>query len=103
MKKTNEKPANTITRGSISAVIWKNRRRDGGFFYNVELVRNYKNSSGDWEESKSFPVNDLLMVQKVADEAFDWVYEQLDAKRIAARNAAVNDGSEEDSDDDSEE
>ena len=99
MQKTNDKPANTITRGSITAVIWKNRRRDNGFFYNVELVRNFKRPGGDWEEAKSFPVNDLLMVQKVADEAFDWVYEQLDAERSAARNAETED----DSDDDSEE
>ncbi|MBL8820382.1 MAG: hypothetical protein JNL58_30440 [Planctomyces sp.] len=95
MQKEKPKPKKTIRRRNIKAVIWKNRSREGSLYYTIEIVRRYKNAGGDWEDSKSFSHYDLLLVQKVADLAFDWVYAQEEAERDSE--------TEHDSDDDSEE
>lgn len=94
MQKQKQKPAKTIRIGVIKAVIWRNRSRENGFFYNIEIVRGFKRD-GVWEDTTSFSVDDLLKVQKVADRAFDWIYDQSEAERDAE--------TEHDSDDDSEE
>jgi hypothetical protein len=103
MQKEKDKPANKIDRGNITAVIWRNRGRNNGFFYTIEIVRSYETADGKKEDTKTFSVNDLLMVQKVADLAFDWVYEQRAAERAAKRAPERDAESDRDSDDDSEE
>lgn len=98
MQKQKPKPKK-IRRGNVTAVIWKNRSREGSFYYNVEFVRSVKRPNGEWEDRSSFSVNDLLMLQKVADLAFDWIYEQQEAEKAVDRDAE----SECEFDDDSEE
>ncbi len=98
MQKQKPKPEK-IRRGNVTAVIWKNRSREGSFYYKVEFVLSFKKPNGDWEDKKSYSVNDLLMLQKVADLAFDWIYEQKEAEKAVDRDAE----SECEFDDDSEE
>jgi hypothetical protein len=98
MQKQKPKPEK-IRRGNVTAVIWKNRSREGSFYYKVEFVLSFKKPNGDWEDKNSYSVNDLLMLQKVADLAFDWIYEQKEAEKAVDRDAE----SECEFDDDSEE
>lgn len=98
MQKQKPKPKK-IRRGNVTAVIWKNRSREGSFYYKVEFVLSFKKPNGDWEDKNSYSVNDLLMLQKVADLAFDWIYEQKEAEKAVDRDAE----SECEFDDDSEE
>ncbi len=98
MKKQKPQPEK-IRRGNVTAVIWKNRCRDGSFSYNTEFVRSFKRAGGNWEDKDSYSVYDLLMLRKVADLAFDWIYEQKEADKAVDRGAE----SECDFDDDSEE
>lgn len=68
---TKERPVKEIRRGRIKAVIWGNET-EKGTRYNVQLRRIYK--EGDkWEQSDSFGVDDLLVVAKVADEAYSFI------------------------------
>jgi len=66
------KPANTIRIGNVKAVIWANKTGDNTF-YNVNLVRSFKNDKGDWSDGDSFNHSDLPVVAKVADMATEWI------------------------------
>lgn len=56
------------------AVGRKNELRDErGPYYDVTLKRNYKKQDGSWASSNRFRDNELLVVQKVADQAHTFV------------------------------
>jgi hypothetical protein len=43
---------------------------------------------GDWEDKRAFLFGTIsLMLQKVADLAFDWIYEQKEAEKAVERDA----------------
>jgi hypothetical protein len=59
----------------IKAKIWANRSQKNEVWFNVEIVRVYKD--GDrFKESTQFKWNDLALVEKAAHMAFAWILEQ---------------------------
>ncbi len=68
-------PVKTYMLGRIKAKIWANRSKEDEVWFNVEIVRVYK--EGDkFKESTQFGRNDLPLVAKAADYAFLWLHEQ---------------------------
>lgn len=72
------RPAHEIRIGAVKAVIWANQT-DSGLFYNVNLSRLYKDGD-DWKSSDGFGRDDLVLVAKVADKAFDWILNPVQAE-----------------------
>jgi hypothetical protein len=71
-----EKPE-TIRVGRIKAKIWRNMAKDNRVWFNVQIVRLYKeNGDPNTKEATQFGLSDLLDVAKVADMAFDWIWGQ---------------------------
>ena len=64
------KPIQEVRIGSIKAAIWANPTESGATRYNVTLARIYR-SDGQWKQTTSFNVDDLPVVQKVTDRAFE--------------------------------
>lgn len=64
------------TRG-VRAKIWRNTNKNGAWF-NVTIVRTYKDDDGDLQDSDSFSRDDLLPVTYVATKAFDYIMNQND-------------------------
>lgn len=71
---TAKRPAHEIRMGRIKATIWENDTQQGTR-HNVSLSRIYKEGN-QWKDSNSFGRDDLPLVQKVADLAHSWIYEQ---------------------------
>lgn len=71
MTKTN-KPQFTYRIGSLTATIWKNEAKHGSY-YNTEIVRNYKDTSGNWQTTTRFSHDDLLNVAKLAERAEEYI------------------------------
>jgi hypothetical protein len=65
------RPTHEIRFGAVKAAIWANQT-DSGTFYNVTITRLYKDGD-DWKFSDSFRRDDLPLVAKVADKAFEWI------------------------------
>ncbi|MBX3180333.1 MAG: hypothetical protein KF886_23530 [Candidatus Hydrogenedentes bacterium] len=65
------RPAHEIRIGAVKAVIWANQS-ESGVYYNVNLSRIYKDGD-DWKSTDSFRRDDLPLVAKLADKAFDWI------------------------------
>jgi len=71
-------PVHTIRMGLIKACIWKQETKFGNR-HQVTICRLFKN--GDlWQESTRFGREDLPVVARVTDLAFDWIYFQSSGK-----------------------
>jgi hypothetical protein len=68
----NNKPAHQIRVGSIRAAIWANKNEEGRQWFNVTIARLYRDGE-QWKDTSSFRRDDLLVVAKVADLAFNWI------------------------------
>ncbi len=73
------KPVHEIRMGRIKAAIWENQSQNNGVMYNVTLSRLYRDD-GQWKDSASFGRDDLPLVEKVADQAHGWIFQQGQAK-----------------------
>ncbi|MDX1967121.1 MAG: hypothetical protein SFV23_08125 [Planctomycetaceae bacterium] len=80
------KPANVIPIGELKAKIWRNLSKDNRVWFNVEIVRLYKDDHDQTQEASQFGLTDLLAVAKVADMAFDWIHEQQVPARASESN-----------------
>ena len=68
-------PVKTFLLGRIKAKVWANRSQKNEVWFNVEIVRLYK--EGDkFKESTQYGRNDLPLVEKAASMAFAWLHEQ---------------------------
>ena len=67
------KPAAKISMFPISAAIW-HKEKDGHSFYSVTFQRSYRDEKGNWQNSDSFGLADLLLLAKVADQAHSEIY-----------------------------
>jgi len=68
------KPVAEFRMGLVKAVVWKNET-DAGLWHNVTFARLYQ-QEGHWNDSASFGRNDLPLVQRVAERAHAFIYEQ---------------------------
>lgn len=69
-----KRPVHEIRFGRVKGAIWENEVPQG-IRYNVTFQRIYRDEE-TWKTSDSFGRDDLHLVQKVADLAHTWIYEQ---------------------------
>jgi len=79
---TKTKPIHEIRLGAIKAAIWENETTNGTRF-NVTVCRLYKDGEA-WKRTESFGRDDLLVLAKVADQAYTWIVSQSQTKEEAA-------------------
>jgi hypothetical protein len=72
--KQKQKPFSEIRIGNIKAALWQNET-DSGTRYNVTLQRIYRDAEGKWQSTESFGRDDLLVLARVAERAFDHIHE----------------------------
>lgn len=70
-----KKPAHEIKLGRIRATIWPNQTADGDVWFNVTVSRLFKDENG-WRDADSFRRDDLPIVSKVMDMAYDWIWKR---------------------------
>jgi len=71
---TSNRPVHEIRLGRVKAAIWENDTQSGTR-HNVTLQRIYREGD-EWRTSESFGRDDLPLIQKVADMAHTWIYQQ---------------------------
>lgn len=74
---SSQKPVHEIRMGRVKAAIWENSTQQG-VRHNVSIARLFKDGS-QWRDSTNFGRDDLPLVQKVADLAHSWIYENQTA------------------------
>lgn len=70
-----KKPAHKVNLGRIRATIWRNQKQDADVWYNVVVSRRFKDEDG-WRDADSFRRDDLPIVAKAVDMAYDWIWKQ---------------------------
>jgi hypothetical protein len=69
------KPAHDFRIGRIKVAIWPNKSPKNDTWYNVTVVRSYKDAD-EWKDTSSFRRDDLPVVSKAMDMAYAWIWEQ---------------------------
>jgi hypothetical protein len=69
------RPVHTIRHGRIKAAIWANQTQKG-VMHNVTFTRSYQDDQGNWFDTQSFGVSDLMTVAKCAFDAHSWISAQ---------------------------
>ena len=70
-----KKPAHEVKLGRIRVAIWSNQNEDADVWFNITIRRLYK-AEGGWRDADSFRRDDLPIVQKAVDMAYDWVWKR---------------------------
>ena len=70
----NQRPTATVRIGAVKAAIWHNQAGDRTR-YNVTFSKSYRDAEGQWKTTHSFGRNDLLVLDKVADQAHSRIVE----------------------------
>ncbi len=71
---TKTRPAHEVRIGRIKATIWE-QESEKGPWYNIRISRIYKDKD-DWKDSNSFGRDDLLVLEKVINRAYDWLIDE---------------------------
>ena len=80
-----KKPAHEVRLGRIRAAIWANQTEDSDTWFNVTISRLYKDD-GEWRDADSFRRDDLPIVAKVVDMAYDWIWKRQMANSDSTEN-----------------
>jgi hypothetical protein len=81
--KTRSRPVHKIRAGAVELVIWKNDGEKGPWS-SVSAPRSYKQGE-EWKQSDRFGQDDLLVLGKLLDMAYSWIWtQQQQAKQQAA-------------------
>ncbi len=70
-----QKPVHEIRLGRIRVTIWANQSNGEGVWFNTTIIRHYKDGE-QWKETATFRREDLPIVAKAADMAYDWIWKQ---------------------------
>jgi hypothetical protein len=69
MKQTAQTPAYTARVGNVEIAIWRNQGANGEFYTASPPKIRYKDEKGEWKDSSSYGMLDLLALAECAREA----------------------------------
>ncbi len=69
---THNKPIQQIREGVVQGSIWLNESPKGSF-YNMTVVRTYKDEQDRWKDSISFGFFDMFNLLLVVLKAYEWM------------------------------
>lgn len=69
MSSENQKPALTLTDGSIKATLWKQQGPKDSF-YSATFSKSYRDENGEYQNGHSFAGTDLLKISQLAQRAY---------------------------------
>ena len=62
------KPVDEIRLGNVRAAIWENSNEEGKVFFSLTIDVSYADKQGNWQQKKSFSMNECLRLEKVAGQ-----------------------------------
>ena len=92
MSDRTNKPVHEVRIGAIKAAVWANATDSGGTRYAVTIARIYRDKGGQWQQTTSFGVDDLPVLQKVIDQAFEAVLHLQGNASSPAPDSGSDDG-----------
>ena len=71
MSEVNKQPAARLYLHPISVKIWRNESKESNVYFSASFERRYKDKDGKWASTQSVPADEILLLGKAADCAFD--------------------------------
>jgi len=75
MAAQNNKPAFSIRDGAIKLTCWANSGEGDKTFHSIDVVRSYKDSKDEWQETRQFSGSDILKAASLMQEAYSKIRE----------------------------
>lgn len=72
---SNNRPVHEFRLGSIRASVWANANDRQNVWFNVSIVRCYRDGD-EWKTTSSFGRDDLPLVAKASEMAYAWIWSQ---------------------------
>ena len=72
---TKTKPVQKYNESGVSLSIFENKTKDGETFYKAVIQRNFK-VGDEFRSNSSFSCRDLVVLQKIASQAQEWMAEK---------------------------
>lgn len=73
---TKNRPVHEVRFGRLKAAIWR-QESDKGPWYSVTFSRSYQDANGQWQNTTSFGVRDLLEVAKLCDDCHSFISREM--------------------------
>lgn len=83
----NKPPVATLRDGNLKAAIWEHQHEEA-MLYNVTFSRSYLDDEGNWQDSWSFGLRDLLGLGKLAVAAHSTIRELMSRQPQPAAEAS---------------
>ena len=77
-----KQPEKTIQYGRVKAAVWSNQG-ENGYFRSITLARSYKDDKGEYQNSNSFSLWDLINVIRCTLDAMTYM-SPVDKEKAAA-------------------
>ena len=77
IKAVANKPIKTFRAGTVTASVWEKKtevNKKEVTFYNVSIVKNYKDDKDEWKQTNNFAREDLVKVALVTNKAIEFIY-----------------------------
>ncbi len=91
-QKGGNKPVHEVRLGRIRASVWLNTNSKQESWYSVTLTRGYKDQQGQWKNSHSLGLDDLLVAGEVLKQAALWIYAERQGQHQAPNGAPAQEG-----------
>jgi len=82
-------PVEKLAYGLIKCAIWENTPTDPDkkHYFTATFTRSYQDEQGNWQDTQSFGLSDLLALSKLADQAHTVINKRMRANNGNARAA----------------
>ncbi len=87
-------PVEKLGYGLIKCAIWENIPTDPDKkpYFTTTFSRSYQDDQGNWQDTQSFGLNDLLPLSKLADQAHTAIHNRMRANNGNARPVQTDRG-----------
>jgi hypothetical protein len=68
-----KRPIKKFRGGNIQVAAWANKSTKGTWF-SVTISRGYKDERGQWQDSNGFAIQDIPLLCRLLDQAYDYLY-----------------------------
>lgn len=68
-----KRPIKKIRAGNTQVAVWANKGTKGTWF-SVSISRSYKDERGQWQDANSFGMQDIPLLCKLLNQAYDYLY-----------------------------
>ena len=90
-KSENAPPVKIFRAGGVKATIWENTNKELQVYKTISFERNYKDKDGEWKQTNSLRVQDLMKASLVLQKAYEYCVMKAENETATETTEIVDD------------